>query len=1004
MNSKGLINRLTRSSVSIRIATLAVLVVWGMVLIALLAITFLLLEQPTHTLPPTPGGTIPKITLEPAAGPPGATVRVKGEGWVPGSMVFIYLKAPGETELPSYAVAGFNADAMGRFTTGFVVPSGPGWENQGLATVVAQVAEGGAAAQAFFSVVRVPEQPTATPLVSVEPTATPTEESSPTPTPTPEAKPPTATANTDLNIRGGPGVNYPILGVLRAGQSAEITGKSADGGWWQIYFTGAPDGRGWVSAYYVNAQNADNVPVVQPSAAPATATPKPPPPPTPTPTSVVITDWRGEYYSNRDLNGHPALVRNDVAINFDWGDGPPGPGLPADDFSVRWSRGLSYSAGTYRFYVRVDDGARLWVDGNLVIDEWHDSAPTTYSADVNLGDGWHTLRMDYYERSGGALAQLAWEHLEGYPDWKAEYYDNRKLDGDPVLVRNETDIDHSWGDGSPGSGVPADNFSARWTRKIKFEDGTYKFRARVDDGVRLWVGDSLVLDSWQDGSSRWVEAEREINEDKHRVKVEYYEHRGDARIEVTWKRVEEPSNQRPQAVPGGPYTVDEGSAVTLDGRRSKDPDGRIVKYEWDLSYNGSTFVVDATGREVSTSYADGPATIKVALRVTDDEGARHTATTRVQVENVAPSVEAGGPYAGRVGELISMAGTATDPGSIDQAGLIYDWAFGDGAEGKGPIVSHSYAQPGDYQVTLTVSDKDGGQGADTATVSVTLEPINHAPVANDDSATTDEDIAVSVAVLANDTDPDDDPLTVTNLTLPTNGAVSLNQDNTVTYTPNSGFTGADSFTYTANDGLLDSNVATVNVTVEPVNHAPVANNDGATTDENTPVSVAVLANDADPDDDPLTVTNLAQPANGAVSLNQDNTVTYTPNPGFTGADSFTYTANDGLLDSNVATVSVMVEPLNHSPVASFTYMCTALTCDFDASGSYDPDGSIGYYDWDFGDGSIGSGVNVSHVYGQAGSYQVTLMVTDDGGMTGETTLPIELPVSALTMQVDFSVR
>jgi hypothetical protein len=271
MNSKGLINRLTRSSVSIRIATLAVLVVWGMVLIALLAITFLLLEQPTHTLPPTPGGTIPKITLEPAAGPPGATVRVKGEGWVPGSMVFIYLKAPGETELPSYAVAGFNADAMGRFTTGFVVPSGPGWENQGLATVVAQVAEGGAAAQAFFSVVRVPEQPTATPLVSVEPTATPTEESSPTPTPTPEAKPPTATANTDLNIRGGPGVNYPILGVLRAGQSAEITGKSADGGWWQIYFTGAPDGRGWVSAYYVNAQNADNVPVVQPSASPATA-------------------------------------------------------------------------------------------------------------------------------------------------------------------------------------------------------------------------------------------------------------------------------------------------------------------------------------------------------------------------------------------------------------------------------------------------------------------------------------------------------------------------------------------------------------------------------------------------------------------------------------------------------------------------------------------------------------------------------------------------------------
>jgi hypothetical protein len=203
---------------------------------------------------------------------------------------------------------------------------------------------------------------------------------------------------------------------------------------------------------------------------------------------VVIYDWRGEYFNNPHLNGAPVLVRNDVAINFDWGVGSPGSGVPADDFSVRWSRGLSFSSGNYRFYARVDDGVRLWVDGSLIIDEWHDSAPTTYSADIYLNDGWHNLRMEYYERSGGALAQLAWErHEESYPDWKAEYYDNRKLDGDPVLVRNETKIDHDWGSGSPGSGVPSDNFSARWTRKVTFKDGTYLFRARVDDGVRLWI-------------------------------------------------------------------------------------------------------------------------------------------------------------------------------------------------------------------------------------------------------------------------------------------------------------------------------------------------------------------------------------------------------------------------------------------------------------------------------------------------------------------------------------
>jgi hypothetical protein len=220
---------------------------------------------------------------------------------------------------------------------------------------------------------------------------------------------------------------------------------------------------------------------------------------------------------------------------------------------------LNFSSGNYRFHARVDDGVRLWVDGSLIIDEWRDSAPATYSADIYLGDGWHDLRMEYYERSGGALAQLAWERQgESFPDWKAEYYDNRKLDGDPVFVRNETDIDHNWGTGSPGSGVPSDNFSARWTRRVEFEDGTYLFRVRVDDGVRLRVGDKLVIDDWKDGSSRRLEAEYEVDEGKRWVEVEYYERSGGAEIEVTWKRLDEPSNKPPQAVPGGPYTVDEG--------------------------------------------------------------------------------------------------------------------------------------------------------------------------------------------------------------------------------------------------------------------------------------------------------------------------------------------------------------------------------------------------------------------------------------------------------------
>jgi hypothetical protein len=266
---------------------------------------------------------------------------------------------------------------------------------------------------------------------------------------------------------------------------------------------------------------------------------------------------------------------------------------------------------------------------------------------------------------------------------------------------------------------------------VKFEDETYLFRVRVDDGVRLWVGDALIIDDWQDGSLRLVEAKRKISEGKHRVKVEYYDHWGDARIEVTWKRVEEPANKPPQAVPGGPYTADEGRPVTFDGRGSKDPDGHIVKYEWDFDHDNTTFIVDATGSAVSTSYSDGPATITLALRVTDDKGAEDITTTQVQVENVAPTAEAGGPYIGWVGGPIRIAGIATDPGIIDRAGLIYGWNFGDGTTGSGPIVSHSYAQTGSYTVILTVTDKDGAQGVDTTTVKV---QVSQPPVSDPDGA------------------------------------------------------------------------------------------------------------------------------------------------------------------------------------------------------------------------------------------------------------------------------
>ena len=150
-----------------------------------------------------------------------------------------------------------------------------------------------------------------------------------------------------------------------------------------------------------------------------------------------------------------------------------------------------------------------------------------------------------------------------------------------------------------------------------------------------------------------------------------------------------------------------------------------------------------------------------------------------------------------------------------------------------------------------------------------VENDNEPPVANDDTAATLEGTAVTVEVLANDQDPNGDPLTVEEIlvTSPANGTAEVNQDGSITYTPNPGFTGddTDTFTYQINDGRGGTATATVNVTVAPGNDPPIARNDAATTAENSSVRIPVLQNDSDPDNDPLTVQSFTQPDNGQVS-------------------------------------------------------------------------------------------------------------------------------------------
>lgn len=245
--------------------------------------------------------------------------------------------------------------------------------------------------------------------------------------------------------------------------------------------------------------------------------------------------WRGEYYNNTNLEGYPGVVRDDASINFDWGNGSPASGINADNFSVNWTTFTQFNAGTYTFHVTSDDGVRLWVDDQLIIDQWNDHPVTTYSATKYLGSGYHSIRLTYYEHGGQAVCKLWWgTGTTPAGEWRAEYYNNTWLGGTPV-VRNESSVYHDWGYGSPVGGINADYFSARWTRNVHFSsDATYTFSATVDDGVRVWVDGAVVIDKWYPQSRTTHTGSIYLGAGTHQVKVEYFERTGVALCLVSW--------------------------------------------------------------------------------------------------------------------------------------------------------------------------------------------------------------------------------------------------------------------------------------------------------------------------------------------------------------------------------------------------------------------------------------------------------------------------------------
>ncbi|MBM4430374.1 MAG: hypothetical protein FJ026_08530 [Chloroflexi bacterium] len=301
--------------------------------------------------------------------------------------------------------------------------------------------------------------------------------------------------------------------------------------------------------------------------------------------------WRAEYFANPSLTGAPTLVVDEISpnINHDWQHGSPGAGIPVDHFSARWTTSAPFANGTYLFKAYTDDGVRLWINGQLIIDQWQNQTATLTQQQVSLSAGFHSIRIEYYENIGAAIALIWWELLStptAAQSWRAEYFNNPWLIGAPVVVREETEINHNWGTGAPVPGVGSDHFSVRWTGNIYFgANDNYTFSVTSDDGVRIWIDGGLLLEQWRDQSATTVSVTRYVSQGVHPIIVEYYEATGTASISFTWK-----AGTATPVTPTTPATQP-GAEIIVDNRDAGFQKGGPASswYEAAVGYKGHTY-------------------------------------------------------------------------------------------------------------------------------------------------------------------------------------------------------------------------------------------------------------------------------------------------------------------------------------------------------------------------------------------------------------------------------
>jgi hypothetical protein len=344
---------------------------------------------------------------------------------------------------------------------------------------------------------------------------------------------------------------------------------------------------------------------------------------------------RGDYFSGENFESLK-LSRIDPTVNFNWGSGSPASNVSNDGFSVRWSGQVQakYSE-TYTFSTTTDDGVRLWVNGQQIINQWKNQAATEHRGSITLEAGKkYDIRLEYYEDWGQAVSRLNWASKSqvkevipqsylfqpgntgsgttppptqtttptpttgGGNGLKGDYFSGKNFES-LKLSRIDSTVNFNWGSGSPATGIGNDGFSVRWSGQVQAKySETYTFSTTTDDGVRLWVNGQQIINQWKNQSATEYRGSISLQAGrKYDIKLEYYEDGGQAVSRLNWaskSQVKEviprshlfasgdqavlPPSPTPDPVPLLP-TVSASGNFQVRGSKIYDPNGKefIVK-------------------------------------------------------------------------------------------------------------------------------------------------------------------------------------------------------------------------------------------------------------------------------------------------------------------------------------------------------------------------------------------------------------------------------------------